>query len=378
MKCRTLFGALLLFGAAHSVYAAQGLLPSSFGGWTASGAETQVSAHSLDQVAKGKEGILREYGVASAESADYSQNGQTATAVLYRMVDPSAAFGAFTFLRDAGMVPLAADDSVAYSAASPGRALLVVGNFLLDVSAPQTRPQDRDLIGFAAGLFPRADHRPYPPIIGFLPKDGLIHGSEVYLLGPQVLARAFPMNKTVAPDWIGFDKSAEAIVAHYHLDGQPKDKEAILLLAIYPTQQIAADAYGQLDKSISLNPAGDQVRAETAVFGARSSALVALISGVESRDSASGFLQQIHYTSDVTWNEPTHELTDPSISTIVVGAILDTGSIMMLAVAAGIGFGGLRLLMKFVMPGRVFDRDEEVEILQLGLTSKPVNSKDFY
>jgi hypothetical protein len=51
---------------------------------------------------------------------------------------------------------------------------------------------------------------------------------------------------------------------------------------------------------------------------------------------------------------------------------------MMLALAAGIGFGGIRLFMKLLLPGRVFDRHDQVEILQLGLTSKPVNSKDFY
>jgi hypothetical protein len=70
-------------------------------------------------------------------------------------------------------------------------------------------------------------------------------------------------------------------------------------------------------------------------------------------------------------------LTDPSISTIVVGAIVDTGSVMLIALAAGLGFGGLRLLLKVALPGRVFDRNDQVEILQLGLTSKPIKSQDF-
>ena len=80
----------------------------------------------------------------------------------------------------------------------------------------------------------------------------------------------------------------------------------------------------------------------------------------------------------VTWNEPTHTITDPSISQIVVGAILDTGSIMMLAVAAGLGFGGFRLFIKYLLPGKVFDRSDDIEILQLGLASKPIQAKDFY
>ena len=63
---------------------------------------------------------------------------------------------------------------------------------------------------------------------------------------------------------------------------------------------------------------------------------------------------------------------------MVVGAIMGTGAIMVLAIAAGIGFGGLRLLVKFFLPGKIFDRKDQVEILQLGLTSKPIKAEDFY
>ena len=80
----------------------------------------------------------------------------------------------------------------------------------------------------------------------------------------------------------------------------------------------------------------------------------------------------------MTWNEASQKCSDPTISTIVVGAILDTGLIMLLAVAAGLGFGGFRLFVKFLLPGRVFDRTANVEILQLGLASKPIEAKDFY
>jgi len=103
-----------------------------------------------------------------------------------------------------------------------------------------------------------------------------------------------------------------------------------------------------------------------------------VLSGLDSQPVASTFLDQIHYASAVMWDEPSHELTDPSIGTMVVGAFMDTGSIMVLAIAAGIGFGGLRLLMKVILPGKVFDSDQRVEILQLGLTSKPIRVGDFY
>jgi hypothetical protein len=150
------------------------------------------------------------------------------------------------------------------------------------------------------------------------------------------------------------------------------------LLILYPTQQLAADRYNALGNTFALNAAPAQAGGKPAVFGTRSSALIALLAGAESRDTAAGLLNQIHYASDVTWNEPTHEVTDPPISTIVVGAIVDTGAIMLLVLAASLGFGGFRLLAKFVAPGKIFDRNADVEILQLGISSKPIDVKDFY
>ncbi len=34
--------------------------------------------------------------------------------------------------------------------------------------------------------------------------------------------------------------------------------------------------------------------------------------------------------------------------------------------------------MKFFFPGKVFDRPQSIEILQLGLTNHPVDTRDFY
>jgi hypothetical protein len=89
-------------------------------------------------------------------------------------------------------------------------------------------------------------------------------------------------------------------------------------------------------------------------------------------------LDQVQYVSEVTWNEPKHTLTDPSIGSIVVGAFLGTGVIMLLALAVGLGFGGIRVFLRFFLPNKVFDREKQIEILQLGIYSKPIQAKDFY
>jgi hypothetical protein len=50
----------------------------------------------------------------------------------------------------------------------------------------------------------------------------------------------------------------------------------------------------------------------------------------------------------------------------------------MFAVVAGLAFGGVRIAVKRLLPGRVFDRGDQLDVLQLGLGSKPINSEDFY
>src|SRR5258708_5044205 len=60
---------------------------------------------------------------------------------------------------------------------------------------------------------------------------------------------------------------------------------------------------------------------------------------------------------------------------MIVEAFVGTGVILMFAVVAGLGFGGLRLLTKYFLPGRVFDRGERVEIIQLGISASQLRPK---
>ena len=373
---------LALGGLWSAPLGAQDVLPSNVGTWTASGSTAQVPAQQIEQLANDRANILREYGITSGERRDYTSGNDKISVTLYRMVDPSAAFGAFTFFRDPDMALPAPIMAASYAAGKRGRELLVVGNLMLDVNAGKAQMAPADLNALAKSVTTQADRRPYPPIATFLPHEGLIPGSEPYVLGPLALAQVFPAAPVNQADWAGFGSSAEAVVGRYRLSDKPsggqRPAEGVLLLILYPTQQLAADRYNELGKSLALNVDPELAKGKPAVFGTRSSALTALLSGVQSREKAAELLNQVHHTSEVTWNEPTQNFTDPSISNIVVGAIMDTGGIMLLALAASLGFGGFRLLAKFVAPGKIFDRNTDVEILQLGINSKPVDVKDFY
>jgi hypothetical protein len=86
----------------------------------------------------------------------------------------------------------------------------------------------------------------------------------------------------------------------------------------------------------------------------------------------------VNYETHVTWNEPTHTITDPPWATILGKIMIATMLFMVVAVVLGLAFGGVRVLTKIFFPGKVFDRPEQMDVLQLGLSGKRINSRDFY
>jgi len=361
---------ILCLGAVARPAGAQTVLPSSFAGWNASAPSSVIPLAGLDQILGADAAGFREYIVKSVEQRNYAQGIHSAGITMYRFRDPSSAFGAYTFLRNDSLSPA---NLGAYASASRERALIVVGEMLLDVTVPakQARPTDADLKQIADLLKKRADDTPYPTIGDHLPEPGRVRNSERYFIGPLSLAQFVPLG---TDDWVGFDHSAETIVARYRVGG----KEETVLVASYPTQQIAAMKFDAMLRRFTFDPPGGVPAGQTVLFGKRVSSIVAVVVGAESREAANKVLDQVGYESAVMWSEPKQTLTEPGFGTMVVGAFMGTGAIMLLAIATGVGFGGFRLLVKIFLPNKVFDRTNQIEILQLGLSSKPIKAKDFY
>src|ERR1700675_2536074 len=106
--------------------------------------------------------------------------------------------------------------------------------------------------------------------------------------------------------------------------------------------------------------------------------MLEIVSGAPTRALAESLLNQIQSGTQVTWNEPTFQFKEPTIEMMIVGSIIGTGVICGFAVIAGVAFGGFRLVMKRALPNKVFDRSSQIQVLQLGLSSKPINAEDFY
>jgi len=312
--------------------------------------------------------ILREYGTVGIEQADYARENGHLVGTLYRMGDPSGAYGLFSYMRTDDMRPgTGVGDS---SAVSAKRALILRGNLLLDASGDDAPALSPDLAALTSAVMPRAQTGPYPTLETHLPRQGLDANSRRYVLGPLALHEFFPL---ADGDWAGFYGDAEAEVAQYNVQG----RRMTLLLVDFPTPQAAEAQFNSYSRYFDINPAKPD-NSRPAVYARRDFTLIAMVLGARSQAAANALLQNTHSGEEITWNEPTFQVTQPTIIQIVIGAITGTGVLCLYALVAGFAFAGVRLLVKRLLPGRVFDRDSSTEILQMGLTGKRIETKDFY
>lgn len=346
---------------------AQQWLPNAFSGWSGSPLTTYEPA-ALETIAGDDAVVLREYGVLRAERRTYTRGNDSLTLTLFHMQDPSAAYGAFLYLRGDQMIHA---DFAPLSAVSEGRALAAAGNLLLEATNTNPVAQAAEIKLLLSQLQQRAQAGPLPVLGRYLPAKGQIADSERYLLGPVALNRFLPI---ASGDWLGFSSGAEAQLARYRIEG----RETTLVLANYPTPQLAQHWLEKLAENFQLNPKSSPTDSRPVIFARRAGAMVATVFGAGSWQQAEGLLQQIQVQTQITWNEPGFKATEPPFTSMLLTVFLGTGIIMLFCIVAGIAFGGFRLIIKLLFPHKVFDRPSQVEILQLGLSSKPIEAKDFY
>jgi hypothetical protein len=364
------FAGILSLAAALS--AAQATLPNSFGKWSGSAKslENPPAVPGIDQAASLRaeqhSAALKEFGLIGAETAIYTRGTDTLQIALYKLKDPSGAYGEYLYLRTPDM-PRA--ELAELSCASRDHALLLIGNLVVDIRGRELARFLPDLKTLADSVSPRAEKGLLPTLQDRLPQDGLIERTGHYVLGPATLAQFFPYAEG---DWLGFSEGAEAESARYRVNGH----EVTLLIADFPTPQAAQRKLAELQAKFNVNDSGNGGLAP--VYAKRSISLLAIVGGVESQAEAGPLLNQVHSTAEVTWNEPTFIFKEPSLTTMIADAIVGTMVICGFALIAGFAFGGFRLLIKRLLPDKVFDRSSSMQVLQLGLYSKPIKAEDFY
>jgi len=347
--------------------AAQDVLPGGFARWTPARTE-KLACTALESLAGNDATALREYGCRAVERREYRRGADSLTIVGLRMQDSTGAYGAFFFRR----APEMQDSPVSeLAAARDGKVLAVAGDVLLEIEGRGLERFEADLQALAADLKARHRVAPFPVLASYLPDPGRVPKSERFFLGPAALGRFVPLNTA---DWVGFEMGAEAQLAAYRLGGQ----EVTLLLAQYPTPQVASARLEGLRRWFNVNGEEEVVSGRPVVFARRTSSLLAIVPQAVSKQTAEALFDGVRYETQLTVNEPSFRATDPTWGEMVVGIFYGTGILMAIAVGGGLVFAGFRLAVKRLLPGKVFDRDASVEILQLGLGSKPIESKDFY
>ncbi len=372
----SLFLVTLVLAAPPS--SAQGILPGSFAGWsgTAQPGVTQPTVYNGDKIgsitAERTQAAMREYGFVSGENGAYSRGAETLQVNLYKMKDPSGAYGLYSFLRTTDM-PRA--EFTEHSSTSREHALALAGNLVLEVKGQDLQRNSSALKALVATVTLHAESGLLPTIGDHLPTKGFVDRTDKYVLGPETLNQFFPL---ADGDWLGFSQGAEAETAKYRVNGHELD----LVIADFPTPQTAAKKVAELQKKFNINEskgANDSNAAENSkpLYARRAMTLVAIVSGAATKKEADAILDQLESGTEITWNEPTFEFKEPGIGVMIVGAITGTGVICLFAIIAGLAFGGVRLVVKRAT-NRVFDRPDQVQVLQLGLSSKPINAEDFY
>ncbi len=311
--------------------------------------------------------LLVESGVVRVEERGYRMGGSELEVQVFQLRDPSSAYEVYTSLLKPGLLPARVGQVGAFS---KDHVLIQVGNLVLESTANASRD---DLNALVQALAAKGGTAPLPPIPNYLPNDGLVPGSERYALGPVAFrSAAADLNRAefaALSDEVGFRLGAETMLARYRTRD---DQEAVLLLIEYPTPQLAEQHLRHLEQAIS--PAAKQ--AGTTIE--RKASLLSLILKPSSAAYGNSLRNAVKYETEVTWNEPHQTVTDPPILTTLVKIILSTGVFMVVAVVLGVAFGGVRVLAKIFFPGKIFDRPEQMDVLQLGLSGKRINSRDFY
>jgi hypothetical protein len=338
-----------------------GVFPEQFGQFRAA-APAGAAGNGTDAIEAEEAGLLERM------VRRYSDGKNQVVLTIAEFRDPTGAYEGYTAGLNPGMKPSTAGP---LSAVDDTKLMLELGDFLVQIEGAKN-VREGDLQELIKALKEHADSAPLPPVRGYLPERDLVDGSQRYAQGAAGFAHA--VSSLGHPEFagisseMGFATGAEPeVMAAQYASGA---SHGALLLIAYPNPQLAEQHLRHLAGVI---PGG-------ASNGAleRKGSLLSMVIAPTSKAYANKLRQSINYETQVTWNEPSTTATDPPIVSTLVKIFVGTGVFMLVALVLGVAFGGVRVLTKKFFPGKVFDRPEQMEVLQLGLSGKRIDPRDFY
>jgi hypothetical protein len=351
----------MVFAAARDSTAVP-ILPKQFAGWQMQGAaQSSKDAAVADPP---NAALLKEYGFNDFESATYkSDDGRTLKVRAARFADASGAFGAYTFYLQSGMAREEIGDQ---GASADRRVLFYRGHIVVDAVFNELSVMSAASLRELAGALPRATGNAanLPPILAFMPHHGYETNTEKYAEGPLGLSA---ITSPIPANLIDFSTNPEVVLGQYSVGSG----EATLMLIEYPTPALAAEHLRRIDAAN--HAAQPQAGVESVenigpFFDKRTGPIVAIAAGPLSQSEAQTLLGAVNYDASVTWNENTYFDKKNNIANLLVNIILLCILVGAISLAAGVAFGGARVLLRRYFPGRVFGRADQTEFISLDLS----------
>ncbi|HEY1658222.1 MAG TPA: DUF6599 family protein [Candidatus Sulfotelmatobacter sp.] len=345
---------ILLTTAAYAAPAPSSLpaiLPQQFAGWQMQGqpkASKDGAAADPTNAA-----LLKEYGFTDFESADYkSDDGRTLKIRAARFADASGAFGAYTFYLQPEMAREQIGDQ---GASSDRRVLFYRGHILVDAVFSQMSVMSAASLRELAGDLPRppGNSGNLPPILAYMPHHGYQANTEKYAEGPLGVGA---IDAPLPASLVDFGTSPEVALGKY----ATPSGQATLMLIEYPTPALAIEHLRRIDAANHASQPQAGVEAVENVgpfFDKRTGPIVAIASGSVSQSDAQTLLGAVNYEASVTWNENTYFDKKNNIANLLVNIILLCIIIGAISLAAGVAFGGARVLFRRYLRGETDDME---------------------
>jgi hypothetical protein len=337
------------------------ILPKQFAGWQIQGgpqASKDPAAADPTNAA-----LLKEYGFTDVESATYkSDDGRTLKIRAARFTDASGAFGAYSFY----LQPEMAREEIGDQGASLDRRVLFYrGHIVVDAVFSQLSVMSAAGLRDLAGALPRPSGNAanLPPILAFMPHRGYQTNTEKYAEGPLALGA---VGSPLPADEVDFSSSPEVVLGQY----STPSGEATLLLIEYPTPALAAEHLRRIDAAhhaAQPQPGVTAVENVGPFFDKRTGPIVAIAAGPLSQSDAQTLLGAVNYDASVTWNENTYFDKKDNVANLLVNIILLCIIVGAISLAAGVAFGGARVVLRRYFPGPVFGRADQDEFISLDL-----------
>jgi hypothetical protein len=347
--------------AANPVTPAPPILPKQFAGWQIQGAaEASKEAAAADPT---NAALLKEYGFTDFEAATYkSDDGRTLKIRAARFTDATGAFGAFSLYLQPEM---AAEEIGDRGASRNQRVLFFRGHILVEAIFSQLSMMSAASLRELAGMLPRPSGNAgtLPPILAFVPHHGYIANTEKYAEGPLALVA---IGSPLPADLVDFGASPEVLLRQY----STPSGEVTLMLIEYPTPALAAEHLRRIDAAHNAAQPQAGVQAVENVgpfFDKRTGPIIAIAAGPLSQSDAQTLLGAVNYEASVTWNENTYFDKKNNIANLLVNIILLCIIVGAISLAAGVAFGGARVLLRRYFPGPVFGRADQDEFISLDL-----------